>query len=53
MHNLTHEEQVLPLSRLNLVVNHRWRELICGAPVEEGLPEWTLAPYQTLWITNA
>jgi sucrose phosphorylase len=53
VHNLTHEEQVLPLSRLNLVVNHRWRELICGAPVEEGLPEWTLAPYQTLWITNA
>jgi sucrose phosphorylase len=53
VHNLTHEEQVLPLSRLNLVVNHRWRELISGAPVEEVLPEWTLSPYQTLWITNA
>ena len=53
VHNLTAEERVLPLSRLNLVVNHSWRELISGAPVEEGLPDWTLAPYQTLWITNA
>jgi sucrose phosphorylase len=52
VHNLTNEEQVLPLNRLNLVVNHRWRELISGAPVEEELPEWTLSPYQTLWITN-
>ena len=53
VHNLTAEERVLPLSRLNLVVNHSWRELISVAPVEEGLPDWTLAPYQTLWITNA
>ena len=52
VHNLTHEEQVLPLSRLNLVVNHCWRELISGALVEEALPEWSLSPYQTLWITN-
>ena len=27
VHNLTIEEQILPTSRLNLVVNHRWQEL--------------------------
>jgi len=53
VHNLTAEEQVLPLSRLNLVVNHSWRELISDAVINEDVREWTLAPYQTLWITNA
>jgi len=53
VHNLTAEEQVLPLSRLNLVVNHSWRELISDAVITEDVREWTLAPYQTLWITNA
>ena len=37
----------------NLVVNHSWRELISDAVITEDVREWTLAPYQTLWITNA
>ena len=52
VHNLTHEEQVLPLSRLNLVLNHPWRELISETPIDESVREWVLSPYQTLWITN-
>ena len=52
VHNLTAEEQVLPLSRLNLVVNRNWRELISEAVITEAMHEWNLAPYQTLWITN-
>ena len=52
VHNLTHEEQVLPLSRLNLVLNHPWRDLISETPIDDSIREWVLAPYQTLWITN-
>ena len=52
VHNLTHEEQVLPLIRLNLVLNHPWRELISETPIDDSIREWVLAPYQTLWITN-
>ena len=52
VHNLTHEEQVLPLSRLNLVLNHPWRELISETPIDDSTREWVLSPYQTLWITN-
>jgi sucrose phosphorylase len=52
IHNLSSVEQTLSLSELNLVLNYRWRDLISGEPVKVELPEWTLAPYQTLWITN-
>jgi len=52
VHNLTHEEQVLPLSRLNLILNHPWRELISDTPIDDSTREWVLSPYQTLWITN-
>ena len=52
VHNLTHEERVLPLSRLNLVLNHPWRELISETPIDESVRDWVLSPYQTLWITN-
>ncbi|MDB4048735.1 sugar phosphorylase [Luminiphilus sp.] len=52
IHNLSAREQTLSLSQLNLVVNYSWRELISGKSLEVDLPEWTLTPYQTLWITN-
>jgi sucrose phosphorylase len=52
IHNLSAMEQTLPLSQLNLVLNCSWRDLISGEPLEVELPDWTLAPYQTLWITN-
>jgi sucrose phosphorylase len=52
IHNLSAMEQTLPLSQLNLVLNCSWRDLISGEPVEVERPEWTLDPYQTLWITN-
>ena len=52
VHNLTHEKQVLPLSRLNLVLNQSWRELISETRIDDNTQEWVLMPYQTLWITN-
>ncbi|MDC0411547.1 sugar phosphorylase [Luminiphilus sp.] len=52
IHNLSAMEQTLPISQLNLVLNDSWRDLISGEPVEVDLPEWRLAPYQSLWITN-
>lgn len=52
VHNLTHEKQVLPLSRLNLVLNQSWRELISETRIDDSTQEWVLSPYQTLWITN-
>ncbi|MDC1116567.1 sugar phosphorylase [Luminiphilus sp.] len=52
IHNLSAREQTLSLSQLNLVVNYSWRELISGKSLQVDLPEWTLTPYQTLWITN-
>ena len=52
IHNLSAMEQTLPLSQLNLVLNCSWRDLISGESLEVELPDWTLAPYQTLWITN-
>jgi len=52
IHNVSASDQTLPLSQLNLVVNCNWREIISGEPVEVELAEWTLAPYQSLWITN-
>ncbi len=52
VHNLSREEQVLPMSRLNLVLNHPWRELISETRIDDSVRDWVLSPYQTLWITN-
>ena len=53
IHNLTDEDQVLPLSRLNLALADPWRELISETRINGSIRDWVLSPYQTLWITNA
>ncbi len=52
IHNLTDEDQVLPLSRLNLALADPWRELISETRINGSIRDWVLSPYQTLWITN-
>jgi sucrose phosphorylase len=50
--NITDEEQTLLLSQINLIEGQDWRDLITGEGFAERGPELTVAPYQTLWITN-
>ncbi len=52
IYNLTSTTQILPLLRLNLLLNNTWRELISETYLDESSLTWELSPYQTLWITN-
>jgi sucrose phosphorylase len=42
----------LPLSELNLIITEPWVELISDNKITELTQEMTLAPYQTVWISN-
>jgi sucrose phosphorylase len=52
IYNITDQPQPLFMTDLNMVVGDEWRDLISGRVVEEATPEWQLAPYQAVWITN-
>ena len=51
--NVSSEAQLLFLSDINLIDTEDWVDLIGGAVFEHRDMELQLAPYQTLWITNA
>lgn len=53
VHNCTASAQTLDLHRLNLIATDRWRDLISGTPLQPGRTTLDLAPYQSVWITNA
>jgi sucrose phosphorylase len=42
----------LPISELNLIITEPWVELISNTKITELTEEMTLAPYQTVWISN-
>lgn len=50
--NITDEKQSLLLSDLNLVVTHKWQDLISGYTFDNSHDEITLDPYQMMWIAN-
>ncbi|MEW6983511.1 sugar phosphorylase [Colwelliaceae bacterium 6471] len=50
--NITDQPLPLPLSELNLIVTENWYELISEIEITELTEEITLAPYQTVWISN-
>jgi sucrose phosphorylase len=50
--NISNEEQELPLSSINLIDNQNWIDLIADEQCSGELPHLTLAPYQTVWISN-
>jgi sucrose phosphorylase len=50
--NISNETQLLALSDINLVTTHHWFDLLSGQEMDRFDMQITLAPYQTLWITN-
>lgn len=50
--NITKKTISLPLSELNLVVTDDWYELITAQSIKEITESITLAPYQTVWLSN-
>ncbi|WP_202978307.1 alpha-amylase family glycosyl hydrolase [Thiomicrorhabdus sediminis] len=52
VNNVTNQPQVLNLTQLNLIDMDEWKELISGQMIEDLYGQITLAPYQTVWISN-
>ena len=50
--NISHQQQNLALSDINLIDNETWYDLINGLKFEATDSTIILQPYQTLWITN-
>lgn len=50
--NLSDRPQPLPLSSLNLIDTHLWRDLISDKELKDPLASLTLAPYQVVWLSN-
>jgi len=51
--NVTDSDQLLHLQDINLIDAEEWVDLLGAGEVREGDSNWTLCPYQTVWITNA
>lgn len=52
VHNVTREPHELRLSDLNLLADEPWIDLIGGASADDLQSQLTLAPYQSVWLTN-
>ncbi len=52
IHNLTPHAETLDLRDINLIGIDPWLDLISGTVLHEGMPDFVLAPYQSIWITN-
>jgi sucrose phosphorylase len=50
--NVSQQPIKLPLSELNLIITESWVELITNMKITELTQDITLAPYQTVWISN-
>ena len=50
--NVTHLEQSLSLSHLNLVFSDRWFDLISDREITNSEKALSFLPYQTYWISN-
>ena len=50
--NVTDQEQSLLLSSINLISTDQWHDLITDTAIQPGQESITLAPYQTLWVSN-
>ena len=53
VHNCTAEAQPLDLHRLNLIATDDWRDLVSGTSLIAGQATIDMAPYQSVWLTNA
>ncbi|SDJ60538.1 sugar phosphorylase [Microbulbifer yueqingensis] len=52
INNISDEEQCITLSSINLIGTDNWKDLIGDEVLEDMLGCVTLAPYQTMWISN-
>jgi sucrose phosphorylase len=50
--NISDEPRCLSLADINLIGTDSWRDLISGVCYEQPAETLSLAPYQTLWISN-
>ena len=53
LHNVSASPQTIPLVELNLIATESWRDLLSGQVFNDLDAELELAPYQSVWITNA
>ena len=52
LHNLTGQDQTVPLSQLNLIAGEAWADLISGEALHEYDKALHFRPYQSRWISN-
>ncbi len=52
INNMTKEEQVVPLSEINLIGTDSWVDLISGELYSDLRGDLVLQPYQVIWLTN-
>lgn len=52
LYNITNQPQTLPLVELNLIGTDTWRDLLTGTTLDNLEQVLTLAPYQSLWLSN-
>lgn len=50
--NVTNQEKALILAEMNLIAGDSWWDLISGVPIVDIDEDFSLAPYQTVWISN-
>lgn len=50
--NITDQPEILRLAEVNLILTDHWYDLISGDEITDTTEEITLAPYQTVWLTN-
>ena len=52
LNNITDQTQTIPLTELNLMLQNDWYDLISGETYDSLCESISLAPYQTVWISN-
>ncbi|MFH1300457.1 MAG: alpha-glucosidase C-terminal domain-containing protein, partial [Planctomycetota bacterium] len=52
INNVTKQEQIVPLSEINLIGTDSWVDLISGELYSDLRGDLVLQPYQVIWLTN-
>ncbi|QDV17671.1 Sucrose phosphorylase [Gimesia panareensis] len=52
LNNVSDEQQIVPLSEINLIGTDSWIDLISGEIYSDLRAELVLQPYQVVWLTN-
>lgn len=52
INNVTNQEQIVPLSEINLIGTDSWIDLISDDVYENQRGDLVLKPYQVIWLTN-